>query len=422
MTQQQINRQFSAFIDGDSTAIDLIARITVVAGCGIALWLATDMWVMLVWGLGYAVMNLMFAVFLITRQPDVSFAELILATVSSAVIAFWYGGMVVYIGMLDDGAFLLLSVFGYIGTAQHCLARAQDFNYSAYIDLSASVLPGLGVVLVAAHFASSFWVSIATLVGGLFVLAYHVLAFQKVIHQSRRLEERVYAETQDQKMRALGQLTSGIAHDFNNLLAVVSVNVEMASATKEGEKRLEFLDNAKLATQSGAALIKQLMVYVHQSELEVTDVSVKSLLDRMSAVLHRILPSHITLHIAAISGHMTTRVDAALLETALLNLVINARDAIADQVGVIDINVECHETEDVITIHVIDNGPGMEAETLERASEPFFTTKAMGQGSGLGLSMVKGFAEQSGGSVTMSNRDQGGLHVSLRLPRASATC
>ncbi|MEN7341772.1 MAG: ATP-binding protein [Pseudomonadota bacterium] len=413
MTLSELDRQFAAYQIGDACLSDLFLRNFVVLCCGVALWFATSQFIMLVWGFGYVGLNAGYTAFLRQPRTRVSDRTLLITTLISVFIAAWYGAMVIYISTLGSGDYLILAACGVVGAALHCLYNNNEFSYSAYVDLLAVVIPAIGVAIVAAMETSSFGVGIATFLGCLFAIGYFCIGFRKIIAEREALKTKLRAELQDQKMRALGQLTSGVAHDFNNLLTVVLANIELASGTSDNKK---YLSDAQSAAQSGADLVKQLMAYVSQSHLQLEDQTVGALFERLHEVLSRVLPARITLDMNVRHPDAKVHCDPVILETALLNLVINARDAIGDQPGRIGIHVEEDAQAEMITIHVRDDGPGMDQATLERAVEPFFTTKPDGHGSGLDLSMVQGFAEQSGGRFRINNIAGGGLVATLSLP------
>ncbi|MDH3473850.1 MAG: PAS domain S-box protein [Rhodospirillales bacterium] len=232
---------------------------------------------------------------------------------------------------------------------------------------------------------------------------------------------------QAQKMEALGQLTGGVAHDFNNLLAIIMSNAELL------EQRLGESDQAARAVlraaNRGAALVQRLLAFARRQPLHPQAVDPKSLVSSMSEMLDRILVGSIEVRTLAAADLWYAMADPAQLENALLNLAINARDAMPQGGGLtIEITHASLQTEeaaqlgigpgDYVVLAVEDTGSGIPPEILDRVVEPFFTTKEVGEGSGLGLSMVYGFAEQSGGHVTIQSALGEGTTVKLYLPRA----
>ena len=416
LLQEQRDREFALFRAGDACIPDLVARHAVVLTCGVALWFATEQAIMLVWAFGYLLLNILYVSFLRHQSGPTSTQQLTLAAAWSIGIALWYGAMVVYIATLSHGDFLILAACGVVGAALHSLSQNSELSASAYVDLFAVLVPAIGVAFVAAMIPESFGIGLATLLGALCVIAYFVLAFHQIMSDRKKLKERMLADVQDQKMRALGQLTSGVAHDFNNLLAIVIANLELSQQDDRNADNVKYLSEAQLAAQSGANLVKQLMAYVRQSNLRTQDISVADVLSRLALVIPRVLPAHIHFHLTHQEDGLGIQCDPAMLETAVINLIINARDAIGESEGEIRVAVVPEPQSGLMNIRVMDTGPGMEVDTLEQASEPFFTTKPFGQGSGLGLSMVKGFAEQSGGELTLRNRPNGGFAANIALP------
>lgn len=246
------------------------------------------------------------------------------------------------------------------------------------------------------------------------------------ITQNRRTEEQL---RQSQKMEAVGQLTGGVAHDFNNLLAVVLGNLELLREKETVESpRTRLMDSALDATRRGASLTARLLTFSRNQALrpEVTDVN--DLIEGMREFLTRTLDETIDLEFYAGSGMQPTRIDRNQLENIILNLAINARDAmpgggslivatelVQREHGVADDGTTI-EAGAYIEISVIDTGIGMTPDIRRRAFEPFYTTKGVGRGSGLGLSAVLGFVSQSGGHVELDTRPGSGTAVRLYLP------
>ena len=247
----------------------------------------------------------------------------------------------------------------------------------------------------------------------------------------RREQERRLGQAQ--RMEAVGQLTGGIAHDFNNLLTVIIGNAELLRERLEGNAELAHLaEVTESAADRGAALVQRLLAFGRRQPLEAEAVDVNDLIAGMGALLHRTLGEHI--EVATVAGRdlWPARVDANQLETALLNLAVNARDAMPAG-GRLELRTENVQLDDAyartvgelapgdyVRILVSDSGEGMTPEVQARAFEPFFTTKEVGKGTGLGLSMVYGFAKQSGGHVTLYSEPGHGTTVRLYLPRAAA--
>lgn len=263
-----------------------------------------------------------------------------------------------------------------------------------------------------------------------------VTYFARTLFEHRR--QRIEAEAasvrsvQAQKMEAVGQLAGGVAHDFNNILTAVTGNLELYEEIDDPEERDQFVRDAHNAAERAAALVRQLLAYSRKSTMAVAEYSVPLVFDQVSTLSRRLLPSSIRLVFAQPAEGMRVRVDQNQLITAMINLIVNARDAMNGN-GLLEVRAGgCDVIEPTpmldgasiapgryVCITIQDNGPGIPKDILRRVTEPFFTTKAIGEGSGLGLSMVEGFARQSGGGM-MIETSQSGTRVRLYLPCATA--
>lgn len=240
------------------------------------------------------------------------------------------------------------------------------------------------------------------------------------------LEEAREALFQAQKLEAIGQLTGGVAHDFNNLLAVVIGSLELLRKRLPSDQQVgSLLDNAMHAAQRGASLTQRMLAFARRQDLQMTPVDVGRLINGMVDMLQRALGPSVMIETEIPQALPNVRTDANQLETALLNLAVNARDAMPEG-GRLTISVREEgsaadsnsDTSRFLCLSVADEGEGMDAETVAKAVEPFFTTKGVGKGTGLGLSMVQGFAEQSGGRLTLTSRRDEGTLVEIWLPVA----
>ncbi len=231
-----------------------------------------------------------------------------------------------------------------------------------------------------------------------------------------------------QKLEAIGQLTGGIAHDFNNLLAIVLGNLDLIDERLPADSRLRSMVRDSLrAAERGAELTGRLLAFARRQPLKPEQTDVNRLVIGMTGLLRRTLPGDIRVDTVLAGELGPVVVDQGQLESALLNLAINARDAMPDggrltlrtaSVAVSDA-AEPVAPGDYVEILVSDTGQGMAGEVAARAFEPFFTTKRVGQGSGLGLSMVYGFVSQSGGHVSIDSTPGAGTRIRLLLPQAA---
>lgn len=248
-------------------------------------------------------------------------------------------------------------------------------------------------------------------------------------------EERARAEEQlrqSLKMEAVGQLTGGIAHDFNNMLTGVIGSLDLMRSRIEKARYQElgrFMEAAQTSARRAASLTQRLLAFSRRQSLEATNVDVNALIDSLRDLLERSITEQIELVLGFDHPLDPARVDINQLESALLNLAINARDAMPQGgrlnicTRMVDVDAQtalqfaCSEGR-YIVIEVGDTGVGIAAEQLNKVFEPFYTTKPIGQGTGLGLSMVYGFAQQSRGFVRLASQVGKGTTVLLFLPRA----
>ncbi len=239
---------------------------------------------------------------------------------------------------------------------------------------------------------------------------------------------------QAQKMEAVGQLTGGVAHDFNNLLAVIVGNAELLKVDNydNSENREKFLAAIFRAANRGAELTNRLLAFSRLQPLQPKAVDVTGLVTGMGDLMRRTLGETVQIEILCADNVPLARVDPGQLENAILNLAINARDAVKEsgnlriQTGRVNSNLDLvlSRTElpagEYVSVEVADTGHGMADDVLNRVFDPFFTTKEVGEGSGLGLSMVYGFAQQSGGHVDIESEIGKGTIVRLYLPIAES--
>jgi signal transduction histidine kinase/ActR/RegA family two-component response regulator len=253
-------------------------------------------------------------------------------------------------------------------------------------------------------------------------------ANQALKEEAREREAAEAQLRQVQKMEAVGQLTGGIAHDFNNMLAVVVGGIDLALRRLNGPRRevMMHLNNAMEGATRAAALTRRLLSFARSEPLLPERVDSNDLISGMSDLLDRTLGEQVRVEVDLEFGTWPAYVDPHQLENAILNLAVNARDAMEGR-GLMRISTEnvklaANQVGDIqagdyVKISVTDTGCGMAPDVLERAFEPFFTTKPVGKGTGLGLSQIFGFAHQSGGEVGIESQVGRGTTVSIYLPR-----
>ncbi|WP_242098710.1 CHASE3 domain-containing protein [Sphingomonas sp. CROZ-RG-20F-R02-07] len=251
---------------------------------------------------------------------------------------------------------------------------------------------------------------------------------------TQEMGERKAAEQQVrqmQKMESIGQLTGGIAHDFNNMLAIVIGSLDLARLrfTSDPDKAKSCMDNASEGARRAAQLTARLLAFSRQQPLEPRAVDANKLVGGMSELLRRTIGEHIAIETVLAGGLWPAFIDTGQLENAVLNLCVNARDAMPDG-GKLTIETNnTHLDERYAAAHdevepgqyvvlcITDTGTGMPPHVIERAFDPFYTTKGVGKGTGLGLSQVFGFVKQSGGHVKIYSEPDQGTTVKLYVPR-----
>jgi PAS domain S-box-containing protein len=251
---------------------------------------------------------------------------------------------------------------------------------------------------------------------------------REVAARSEQLSEAQDALRQSQKLEAMGQLTGGVAHDFNNLLTPIIGGLDMLKRREiGGEREQRLITGALLSAERAKTLVQRLLAFARRQPLRVSAVDVGTLIGGMADLMASTSGPQVKVVVEAADGLPPAKADQNQLEMALLNLSVNARDAMPDggvlRISVMEERIGARHRSQLkpgayLLLSVADNGMGMDEATLSRAIEPFFSTKGVGKGTGLGLSMVHGLALQLGGAITISSKPRLGTNVELWLPIA----
>ncbi len=254
----------------------------------------------------------------------------------------------------------------------------------------------------------------------------------KLLIEMGRRERAQAALVQSQKLEALGQLTAGVSHDFNNVIAAMSGAFSLIERRTDDPRIRDITSHGVRAAWRGAALVRQMLMFAHQDRPEPRAVDLRALFEEVEPMLRRSIGAGVALAIDCPAGLPAVRIDPVQLETALINLAVNADHAMQGR-GRVSIDVRACPADlpgrppeldggDAVTIVIADDGPGMKPDVLQRVLEPFFTTKRAGQGTGLGLAMVHSFLQQSGGALRIASRVGHGTEILLHLPCAPGAC
>jgi signal transduction histidine kinase len=410
--------------------VEVLARFGFVSAAGIALTIYTGEVTGLVWAFVYLASQTLHYLFLAgCHGPERSW-QIRISHIGYAATNIIFVALPLLLLTGDDIALIIAGAFGLSTLVVFLLWRKAPPRSLLPFDMAVHAVI-LGVVLW--HYiplVESRAGQVAMIVCALAEMTYFALALWDTTDVRHRLRDAVRREIEAEKLLVMGQLTSGIAHDFNNILTVIRGNLELHDEVHDPEDRRRLVGNAHAAALRASALVAQLTSFSRRAPLLPVPGDAPALVAEVATMAMRTLPPGITVEIEAPVHRMPLVVDADRLHAALLNLVINARDAIAERpqgFGRITIAVSqvqggiggdappVLDPGDYVRFSVTDDGPGMSEDQAARAFEPFFTTKPAGKGMGLGLASAKGFAEQSGGTMTLESRP-GQTVVALYLP------
>jgi len=260
-------------------------------------------------------------------------------------------------------------------------------------------------------------------------------ALERLRHETSERERAEASLRQSQKMEAVGQLTGGIAHDFNNMLTGIIGSLDLMRrriASNRLDELDRYMDTATMSAQRAASLTQRLLAFSRRQSLDPQPLEIDTLIRSMSQLIQHALPERIELTLVLAEELPTTLADANQLENAILNLALNARDAMHDggkliiETALADLDAAHVATRAgmpvgrFVVVSISDTGTGIAPEVIDKVFDPFFTTKPLGHGTGLGLSMVYGFAQQSGGAVRIHSQIGFGTSVKLYLPITDA--
>ncbi|MFD2173731.1 sensor histidine kinase [Rhodobacter lacus] len=412
--------------------LDAAFRFLLLIAGGVSLYFYTGADHTLWWIGGQTTLHLLNFTFLRTRKSSCSFREVMFAGATFWAIIAAFIWLPAWMIVQDDHALRIAGAAG-IGALLVFLIHRADRVLHVMVGEIAVV--GVAVVWIlnetlAAVADPSAQIGVALTGGGLWCY------FAVTMFTNRRIridaERAAQRSIQAQKMEAIGQLAGGVAHDFNNILTAVIGNLDLYDDITDPAEQEAVVREARVAASRAADLVQQLLAYARRSPMQVARRDVGALIEQLQVLTRRLLPATISQSFEAPRDPLWVALDESQFLTALVNLVVNARDAMPDggtlRVTTRPVHLFTDDPQpdgsvlpagDYAEVTVADTGTGIPPEILRRVTEPFFTTKAVGQGSGLGLSMVEGFVRQSGGMLSIDSSEEG-TAMHLLLPIAAS--
>lgn len=408
---------------------ELTARVLAIAAGGIGIWLYDGSVLGPFWALMYFIA--LGVSFFVLRPADPTHPTAwAVGMVSYFAIASIFASLPIYLLASPDPVLMFCGAFGLITLGAFTLLREEPPAIIQPLDIAIAWI-GIGVAGFTQipgnpSLAAQAIMTLLSIVAG----GYYTLAVISVRAVRVELRDAARQGQEAQKMEAIGKLSGGIAHNFNNILTVLQGSLELYHEVPSGPERDALVNDARSASARATGLVAQLLAFARRAPLEPRAHDAGGVVDALAATAHHVLPDGMQLDTRQMAQSVDVLADPDGLQAALMNLLLNARDAL-DLGGSITLAVDLTQgpaaeassapAETAIGAHlrfsVADDGTGMAPEVLASAFDPFFTTKPKGQGSGLGLPMAMGFAEQSGGALRVKTNDDG-TTVALHLPIA----
>lgn len=380
----------------------------------------------------YLVMALAWQVWL-RQLPETIGVALFFVTLSLCLLyGLSYSWGVWYLLMDGSDATSVIALLGIAGAMLYTIGIRAEETLATLMDGINSLIMLIMIPVAVWHQGASVAHVVPIAAVAALICGFLFYVIWKTVRERRLARHIAIKDAQREKLHSLGQLTGGVAHDFNNLLTVILGNLEMAGEMGPGPERETLMVEIESAAQQARGLTRQLLAFSRRSTLEPVRLDVVRTVTDIRRLLGRLLPVTHELQTSPLSEPPAILADRTMLQSVLVNLVVNARDAMPDG-GVIRILVDAVDLGHLRSriqpadlppgryarISVCDNGTGIPKEIRHRLFEPYFTTKAAGKGSGLGLSIALGFMQQSGGSLTFESREGKGTDIHLWFPAAS---
>ena len=414
--------------------------ITLLAGLVIG-W-ATGSYFPMAWAISYIAVNLSYQAILLRARKRSAAISPVHNVIGFSISVLVFASMIVFLWLQDGLVLKFTALSGLIGLGLHSLSRPQKVFWVTLADSGVilALYIFMGVTVFLAHPENK---TLAILLMCLFCTSsYFVVSQWRAYKRAEAIKSAEQRLMRNREMEAMGRLTGGFAHDFNNILAAMRGNLDLYDEITDPEEKRRILQEAQSATDRAARLTQKLLTYSQKAVLRPSRVITGAFITEFVAMMGRNLPETVTLRLEIADNPPPLTVDAQTLEMVLANLVMNAADAIGEQIGedggpaTGEITLSCGPmlmpatSSDpaaseiraglYLRIALQDTGAGIPEAILPHICEPFYTTKPVGRGSGLGLPMAQGFAEQSGGALRISNTEGSGAFVELFLPIESS--
>jgi len=425
-----------------SHSYEVVHRFALILLAGITIGWATASYLPLLWSALYIIVNGAYQASLVRNRATKGVLPLwrrIIGLLSGTSI---YIAMIIYLWLHENFVLQFAATSGLIGYGLHSLARPQKILWVTIVDslAIASIYIFMVLTLIITYQDGP---TLAVLAACLFsVVTYFITSQWRAYKRSQAIEVAEQRLMRNREMEAVGRLTGAFAHDFNNILTAMRGNLDLYDEVTDPVEKRRIMQEAQAATARAANLTQQLLTYSGKAILRPQHIATGAFVTDFVAMMGRNLPEEIALRLEVCDNPPPLKVDVQTLEMVLTNLVRNAADAIVEQCDIDgrsvagEITLSCApmampassaapaaseiRAGNYLRLALLDTGPGIPADVLPHICEPFYTTKPLGRGSGLGLAMAQGFAEQSGGALRVSNPSEGGALVELFLPLTRA--
>ena len=407
---------------------EVVARLGLIAIAGGVLHVYAEYPLALPWVAAVLLLHVAFACFLRWRLPKARVVDTYIATAIWTAMVAAFLSVPLMLLLQDDVAMLFASAAGILCAFMFMIWRADGLIPMLVAQIAMGAVVCTVTLLHYLSEASGPAVRAVLIFSTLAVFLYftQVIITAHVVRKARLgAAER---SAQARKMEAVGQLAGGVAHDFNNILTAIQGNLELYSALSTEAEKAEVIENAHEAALRAAGLVQHLLAYARSAPMRPGLHPVAGIFAKVEQLSRRLIPTSVALEFDPGPEGQEVSVDDTQMITALINLIVNARDAMP-QGGTIALSarplpvqraLQCDDGAslprgDYLAVEVANTGPGIPADLRDKVFEPFFTTKPVGEGSGLGLSMVSGFVRQSGGGTLLQTGPEG-TRIGLILP------